>query len=90
MDTKKAKAMGMTGKALISPRHVDPVNEIFSPSKEDVNHAVRVMEALKDAKEKGLGAFSLDGKMVDRPIILRAINTLKMSGNYKEEYDELL
>ena len=48
------------------------------------------MEALKDAKEKGLGAFSLDGKMVDRPIILRAINTLKMSGNYKEEYDELL
>lgn len=90
MDTKKAKAMGMTGKALISPRHVDHVNEIFSPSKEDIDHAIRVMEALKDAKEKGLGAFSLDGKMVDRPIILRATNTLKMSGNYKEEYDELL
>ena len=48
------------------------------------------MEAVKSAKEKGLGAFSLDGKMVDLPIIKRAVNLLKMGGVFKEEYDGLL
>ena len=90
IDTLNAKDLGMTGKALISPRHVDIVNEIFSPSKEELEYAVRVMEAVKSAKEKGLGAFSLDGKMVDLPIIKRAVNLLKMGGVYKEEYDGLL
>lgn len=89
-DAQKAKAMGMTGKALISPRHVDIVNEVFSPSKSDIEYALRVMQALSEAKEKGLGAFSLNGKMVDKPIIMRAVNTLKMSSMYKEEYDELI
>lgn len=90
IDTLNAKNLGMTGKALISPRHVDIVNEIFSPSKKELEYAIRVMEGVKIAKEKGLGAFSLDGKMVDLPIIKRAINILKMGGVYKEEYDGLL
>lgn len=89
-DTLYAKGLGMTGKTVISPRHVDEINRAFSPSKEDITYAIRVMDGVKDAKEKGLGAFSIDGKMIDRPIILRAKNTLTMSGNYKEEYDELL
>lgn len=89
-DTLNAKDLGMSGKALISPRHVDIVNNIFSPSEKELEYAVRVMEGVKVAKEKGLGAFSLDGKMVDLPIIKRAVNLLQMGGAYKEEYDELL
>ncbi len=89
-DTLKAKDLGMTGKALISPRHVDIVNRIFYPSKAEIDYALRVVEGLKAANEKNLGAFSMDGKMVDAPIIKRALNLLKTSGDYKEEYDELL
>lgn len=89
-DTLNAKDLGMTGKALISPRHVDIVNTIFAPSEKEVQYALRVVEGVKAANEKGLGAFSLDGKMVDAPIIKRALNLLKMSGDYKEEYDGLL
>ena len=90
IDTLNAKDLGMTGKALISPRHVDIVNGIFAPSEKEISHALRVVEGVKAANEKGLGAFSLDGKMVDAPIIKRALNLLKMSGDYKEEYDGLL
>lgn len=89
-DTLHAKDLGMTGKAIISPRHADLVNKLFSPSKEEIEYAYRVVEGVKDANEKGLGAFSIEGKMIDKPIILRALNTLKLSGEYKEEYDELL
>lgn len=90
IDTIDAKALGMTGKSLISPRHVDTVNDIFSPSKEEINHSLRVVEGVIEANNQGKGAFSLDGKMVDAPIIKRALNLLKLSGDYKEEYDGLL
>ncbi|NLC04513.1 MAG: CoA ester lyase, partial [Tissierellia bacterium] len=90
IDTLHAKDLGMTGKAIISPRHVEDVNKLFSPSQEDLDYALRVVAGVKSANEKGLGAFSLDGKMVDAPIIKRALNLLKLSGDYKEEYDELL
>lgn len=89
-DVLHAKDLGMTGKAVISPRHVEYVNKLFSPSEDDIEYAYRVVEGVKSANEKGLGAFSIEGKMIDKPIILRALNTLKLSGEYKEEYDELL
>lgn len=90
LDTLKAKEIGMTGKALISPRHVDAVNEVFAPTKEDINHALRVFKALEQAKKEGKGAFSLDGKMVDKPIILRATDVLKQSGEFTEAMNELI
>lgn len=89
-DAEFAKAMGMTGKAAISPRHVFAINEVFSPTDAEVEHAVRVCEGAIDAKEKGLGAWSLDGKMVDAPIIKRAVNLLKSTIYFKEEYNDLL
>lgn len=89
-DAEFAKAMGMTGKAAISPRHVFEINEVFSPTDAEVEHAVRVCEGAIDAKEKGLGAWSLDGKMVDAPIIKRAVNLLKSTTYFKEEYNDLL
>ena len=66
------------------------INKAFSPTEEEIDYALRVVEGVKAANEKGLGAFSLDGKMIDAPIIKRALNLLKTSGDYKEEYDELL
>ena len=90
MDTKNAKDLGMTGKTVISPRHIDVINKMFSPTEAEIDYALRVVEGVKAAQEKGLGAFSLEGKMIDAPIIKRALNLLRISGDYKEEYDELL
>lgn len=89
-DAEFAKAMGMTGKAAISPRHVSTINKVFSPTDSEVEHAVRVCEGAIDAKEKGLGAWSLDGKMVDAPIIKRAVNLLRSTTYFKGEYNDLL
>lgn len=89
-DTLAGKALGMTGKAVISPRHVEVVNRLYAPTEEEIRHAQRLMYAMKAAKEKGLGAFSVDGKMVDAPIIKRAERLLKAADAWKEEFDALV
>jgi len=69
-----AKAIGFSGKAVIHPNHVPIINRIFLPSEEELQEARRI---LKKAKEVGSGAFSLDGKMVDKPIIEKARSIIK-------------
>ncbi len=64
-ETKKVKLMGFTGKQLTHPRHVGPVNQVFSPSKEEVEFAEQVNKAFEEAQVKGLGATTLGGKMID-------------------------
>jgi citrate lyase subunit beta/citryl-CoA lyase len=76
-DTELAKAMGFSGKGVISPRHIDCVNEVFSPGKKEIEYARRVFEAIRIAKEQGKGAISLNGKMIDAPIVERARMVLK-------------
>ncbi len=78
-DASYAKALGFTGKASISPRHVEVINSVFSPSQKDVDYAYEVMEAIALAKEQGKGAISLHGKMIDAPIVTRAEQTLAMA-----------
>ncbi|MBR6574643.1 MAG: CoA ester lyase, partial [Clostridia bacterium] len=77
IDTEKAKALGFTGKASISPRHVPVINEVFSPSQRDIDYAYEVMEAIRIAKEQGRGAIALRGKMIDAPIVNRAKQTIE-------------
>lgn len=72
-----AKALGFTGKAAVAPRHIPAINEIFSPTKEEVVYAEEVMKAITEAKEMGKGAVSLHGKMIDAPVVERAKQTLE-------------
>nr|WP_300094460.1 CoA ester lyase [Sedimentibacter sp.] len=76
-DAEFAKSLGFTGKACISPRHVQSVNEVFSPTLEEIEYAKEVMEIIQVAKEQGKGAISLRGKMIDAPIVERARQTLE-------------
>ncbi|MDF9867108.1 citrate lyase subunit beta/citryl-CoA lyase [Bacilli bacterium PM5-3] len=76
-DTKKARNFGFSGKACINPRQVTYVNDVFSPSMDEIVYAQEVIEAAKKAEADGLGVFSLNGKMVDAPIINRAKLTLE-------------
>ncbi len=71
-DAEFAKELGYTGKAVISPRHVDIVNTVFSPSMKQVQYAKDVFNAIEEAKKQGKGAVSLRGKMIDAPIVQRA------------------
>ncbi|MBU3196800.1 HpcH/HpaI aldolase/citrate lyase family protein [Clostridium algidicarnis] len=78
-DTLKAKGLGLTGKSAINPRQIDSIHSVFAPTKEEVNHALRVLKAMEQAEREGKGVFSLDGKMIDAPIINRATTTVELA-----------
>ena len=78
-DTAYARSIGFNAKASINPRHLPVIHEVFAPAKAEVVQALRVMEAMELAQQEGKGVFSLDGKMVDAPIIARAGQTLKLA-----------
>jgi len=78
-DTMFAKSLGFTGKASISPRHVEVINEVFSPTIAEIDYAYEVIDAINLAKAQGKGAISLRGKMIDAPIVARAERTIAMA-----------
>ena len=78
-DARVAKALGFSGKASISPRHVEVINAVFSPTQKEIDYAYEVMEAIELAKSQGKGAISLHGKMIDAPIVTRAQQTIAMA-----------
>jgi len=73
------KQLGFDGKSIINPRQIQPVVEIFTPSQKEIEKALAVMAAIEEAHKKGSGVISLNGKMVDRPIVLRAERTLELA-----------
>ncbi len=78
-DILLAKSLGFSGKAAIHPRQIDLINTLFSPSQEDIFDALRI---IKEAKKDNKGAFSIDGKMVDAPIITRAKKVIEQAKLY--------
>lgn len=71
-DALLAKALGFTGKAAISPRHVDCINRIFSPTPAEIEYAKSVFAVIEEGKRQGKGVVALHGKMIDAPIVHRA------------------
>lgn len=78
-DAALAKSLGFTGKASISPRHVDVINSTFTPTLAEIDYAYEVLDAIRRAKAEGKGAISLRGKMIDAPIVARAERTIAMA-----------
>ena len=71
-------ALSDESSCLISPRHVEGINEVFSPTQADIDYAHEVMETIRIAKEQGKGVVSLRGKMIDAPIVTRAMQVIEM------------
>ena len=69
--------LGFTGKQIIHPNQVQPVQEAFTPNAEAVAHAQRVVEGFAASQREGKGAFSLDGKMIDKPLVKNAEKVLE-------------
>ena len=78
-DTEYARSIGFNSKSSINPRHLPIIHQVFAPKEKEVRYALRVMEAKELAEAEGKGVFSLDGKMVDAPIIARARQTLNLA-----------
>lgn len=78
-DATFAKSLGFSGKASISPRHVEVINQVFSPTQADIDYAYEVLDAIEQAKQQGKGAISLRGKMIDAPIVTRAQQTIAVA-----------
>ena len=76
VDARLAKALGFSGKASISPRHVEVINSVFSPTMKEIEYAYEVIDAIELAKQQGKGAIALHGKMIDAPIVARAQQTI--------------
>lgn len=66
------KKLGFDGKSIINPRQIDIVHEIFAPSQKEIDKARLILNAIKEAERKGSGVISLNGKMVDKPVVIRA------------------
>lgn len=88
-DVAFAKSLGFTGKLVINPRHVDAVHQAFSPSAAEIRWAHRVVAAIRQAEAQGSGAISLDGKMIDKPIVDRAERLLQLARTLGLEGEDL-
>jgi citrate lyase subunit beta/citryl-CoA lyase len=75
----EAKALGFEGKGCIHPRQVPVVHEAFAPSPEEVARAKRIVLAFEDAERRGLGVVALGSKMVDPPVVKRALRIVKLA-----------
>jgi citrate lyase subunit beta / citryl-CoA lyase len=73
------KRLGFDGKSLVNPRQIEPLHNAFAPTGAEIDHARRIIEAAEEAEEAGHGVVSLDGKMIDAPIVASARRTLRLA-----------
>ncbi len=78
-EVKLIKQLGFDGKSIINPRQIAPVHEIYTPTQKEIEDAKQVIRAIEEAEEKGLGVISVNGKMVDKPIVERAERILELA-----------
>lgn len=71
-EAEKVRKLGFSGKLAIHPSQIPVINKVFSPTEEELSYAREVMDVYRDGMEKGLGAISLHGKMIDAPVVQRA------------------
>ena len=82
------KTLGFDGKSIINPRQIEVVNDVFAPKEKEIEKSRTILAAIKEAERKGSGVIAVNGKMVDRPVVLRAQRTIDLaiaSGILNEE-----
>lgn len=93
-ETRYIHQLGFDGKSLVNPRQIAMVNDVYQPTEKEIENSKNVINAIEEAKVKGSGVISMNGQMVDRPVVLRAqrvmmlakaSNLLDEEGNYIEK-----
>lgn len=75
----EAKSLGFDGKGCIHPRQISVIHEAFAPEGTEVERAKKIVLAFEEAEKKGLGVVSLGSKMIDPPVVKRALHTVDMA-----------
>jgi len=78
-ETEYAKKIGFTGKAVINPRQIEIIHDVYTPTEEEIRKAYRIIKEFKINSAAGIGVFAIDGKMIDAPIVTRAEYILKLA-----------
>ena len=78
-DCVEGRGLGYDGKMAIHPRQVEPIHQAFTPSAEEIARARRIVEAHNAQQAQGVGAFELDGRMVDGPVVVAAERVLALA-----------
>ncbi len=93
-NVKNSKALGFDGMGCIHPRQIKVIHEAFAPSSEEIEKAKKIVFAFYEAEKKGLGVVALGNKMIDPPVVKRALNTInlavkmnKLAENWRESYE---
>lgn len=79
-ECETARRFGLAGKSCIHPRQIATANAVFAPTAKEVERARRILSSAQEKLEAGIGAFTLDGEMVDKPFIARARAVLAQAG----------
>ncbi len=75
----EAKSLGFEGKGCIHPRQIPVVHEAFAPTAEEIEKAKKIVIAFEEAEKKGLGVVALGSKMIDPPVVKRALKTIELA-----------
>ncbi|MFA7401827.1 MAG: citrate lyase ACP [Bacteroidales bacterium] len=75
----RSKALGFDGMGCIHPRQIKVIKESFAPESDEIEKAMKIINAYMIAKENGLGVVSLGTKMIDAPVVKRAERTLQLA-----------
>ncbi len=84
-ETEYAKKIGFTGKAVINPRQIDIIHEVYTPTEEEIRKAYKIVKEFLLNKAAGIGVFAIDGKMIDAPVVARAQYILELANVKVEE-----
>jgi citrate lyase subunit beta/citryl-CoA lyase len=75
----QARKLGFIGKSAIHPSQVAVINRVFRPTDAEIAHSVKVVASAREASAKGVGAWVVDGKMIDAPFVARAEAILRVA-----------
>ena len=78
-EAQTARRLGYLGKSAIHPTQVPIANAVFRPSDEEIAHSLKVVDAAREAAAKGVGAFTVNGRMIDAPFVRRAEAILELA-----------
>ena len=76
---REAMALGFEGKGVIHPGQIEPIHRVFSPTRERIEYARKVVAAIEDARDRGSGVATIGSKMIDAPIEMRARKILRLA-----------
>jgi citrate lyase subunit beta/citryl-CoA lyase len=78
-DARKAKSLGFQGKIVIHPNQIQPCNEIFTPTADELAFAQKIVAAFEEAEREGKAAIQLDGKFIDYPVVAQARRVVSLA-----------